>query len=41
MANGLGKLCKACGDTYEGEWKDDKTNGYGVYKFVDGTEYSG
>ena len=26
-------------DTYEGQWKDDKTNGYGTYIHKDGASY--
>ena len=28
-------------DKYEGEFKDDKMNGYGIYTFVDGEQYKG
>ena len=28
-------------DIYEGEWKNDKFHGYGVYKKKDGDEYKG
>lgn len=26
---------------YEGEWKDDKAHGYGVYTHLDGAKYEG
>jgi len=29
------------GRRYEGEWKDDKLNGQGVYTYTDGTRYEG
>jgi hypothetical protein len=29
MANGKGKLVHADGDTYEGDWLNDKANGNG------------
>ena len=29
------------GDVYEGEWKDDKKNGQGIYRFSDGRVYEG
>ena len=32
MAHGEGKLTRLNGDTYEGEWKNDTTDGYGIYK---------
>jgi hypothetical protein len=31
MANGKGKFWHADGDIYDGEWIDDKANGYGTY----------
>jgi len=27
------------GEQYDGEWKDDKMNGKGIFKFIDGSEY--
>lgn len=36
-----GKLIHADGDIYEGEWKDDKANGFGVYIHVNGAKYEG
>ncbi len=30
-ASGKGKFTHVDGDIYDGEWKDDKANGYGVY----------
>ena len=41
MANGIGRLIHADGDVYEGEWKNDKAHGSGVYKHTDGAEYRG
>ena len=29
------------GDEFEGEWKDDKANGYGVYVHINGAKYEG
>lgn len=29
------------GDTYEGEWKDDKCEGFGIYKTKIGATYEG
>jgi hypothetical protein len=29
------------GDIYEGEWKDDKAHGYGVYHHLNGATYEG
>lgn len=29
------------GASYKGEYKNDKRNGYGVYKYPDGRTYSG
>lgn len=29
------------GETYEGEWKDDKTHGFGIYVHLDGAKYEG
>jgi cell division septation protein DedD len=31
----------ADGSEYDGEWKDDKTNGHGTYAYADGGEYVG
>jgi len=31
----------ADGDVFEGQWKDDKANGPGVYKHVNGAKYEG
>lgn len=31
MANGIGRLIHSDGDVYEGEWKNDKAHGKGVY----------
>jgi len=36
-----GKFWHADGDVYEGEWKDDKANGYGIYVHVNGARYEG
>lgn len=36
-----GKLIHADGDIYEGEWKDDKANGIGIYIHVNGAKYEG
>ena len=29
------------GDVFEGDWKDDKANGYGVYNHGNGAKYEG
>ncbi len=29
------------GESYEGDWQDDKRNGLGVYKGADGSSYVG
>ena len=34
-------LVHADGDIYEGEWEEDKANGYGVYIHVNGAQYEG
>ena len=31
MADGFGRLIHSDGDIYEGEWKEDKADGYGNY----------
>lgn len=31
----------ADGDVYEGEWKEDKAHGFGVYYYADGAKYEG
>ena len=38
---GLGTFVGASGETYEGEWKDDKRCGKGKKKFWDGSYYRG
>jgi hypothetical protein len=37
----MGRLIHADGDIYEGEWKDDKAHGFGVYQHSDGAKYEG
>ena len=29
------------GDTYEGQWANDKANGFGIYNHVNGAKYQG
>jgi len=29
------------GDVYNGQWEKDKMNGYGIYKYQNGTVYEG
>jgi len=41
MANGKGKLIHADGDTYEGDWLDDKANGNGTYLHANNAKYVG
>ena len=41
-ATGKGKFTHIDGDTYYGEWKDDKAHGYGVYiHYKTGSKYEG
>jgi len=40
-ACGNGKFIYADGDTYEGNWYNDKANGFGVYKHLNGAKYEG
>ena len=40
-ACGKGIFWHADGDVFEGEFKDDKSNGFGVYTCADGTRYEG
>ena len=35
-ANGQGRLIHADGDVYEGDWKNDKAHGFGIYTHMDG-----
>ena len=39
--NGKGKIVYDDGDSYEGEWKDDKAHGFGVYISHNGSVYEG
>lgn len=39
--HGKGFLLDIDGDTYEGEFKEDKINGFGIFKSKDGTIYKG
>ena len=42
MANGYGRVIYADGDMYEGEWKDDKAQGKGIYIHAEtGAKYEG
>lgn len=41
MAHGEGKFIHADGDIYEGQWKDDKASGFGLYIHVNGAKYEG
>ena len=38
-AHEKGKFWHADGDEYDGDWEDDKANGFGVYVHVDGAKY--
>jgi hypothetical protein len=42
-SSGTGKkrLIKKCGDMYEGDFKDNKANGEGVFSTLDGYKYTG
>jgi len=37
----LGKFTHVDGDVYEGEWRDDKASGKGVYRHYNGAKYEG
>ncbi len=39
--HGQGTLTFASGDTYSGQWRNDKMNGEGTYTFADGDRYVG
>ena len=39
--NKKGKLVHREGDIYEGEWVDNKAEGFGIYTSLDGTKYEG
>ena len=41
MINGKGRMIHADGDIYEGDFLDDKQDGYGIYTHTDGTVYKG
>ena len=41
MANGKGRLIYSNGDVYVGEWKDNKTEGYGMQQNFKGSKYEG
>ena len=36
MLHGRGRLIHSNGEVYEGEWFEDKTNGFGIYTSIDG-----
>ena len=36
-----GKFWHVDGDVFEGEWQDDKANGFGVYTHMNGAKYEG
>ena len=37
----IGKFWHVDGDVFDGQWKNDKANGYGVYTHVNGAKYEG
>ena len=39
--HGRGILKFANGDSYNGEWNDDKRSGHGIYQFATGNRYKG
>lgn len=41
MMHGKGQLIHSNGEIYEGQWKNDKANGFGKYKHSDGAIYEG
>ena len=40
MKHGKGKYTKN-GGIYEGDWKNGKANGFGIYLYSDGSRYEG
>ena len=38
-ANHKGRMTHANGDVYEGEWRDDKANGYGTFMDTQSAKY--
>jgi hypothetical protein len=36
MCNGKGKLIHADNDIYEGDWVDNRANGFGIYRHAEG-----
>uniref|UniRef100_A0A061SJW1 Morn repeat-containing protein 2 n=1 Tax=Tetraselmis sp. GSL018 TaxID=582737 RepID=A0A061SJW1_9CHLO len=41
IRQGKGEYVEPGGNTYNGEWKDDKCHGKGIFKFVSGATYEG
>jgi hypothetical protein len=41
VMHGTGRYTFASGAFYEGEWKEDKMNGYGTYQYRSGNQYRG
>lgn len=41
MANGPGRIIHADGEVYEGQFRNDKSHGFGIYLFADGSRYEG
>ena len=41
MPNGIGTFYYSNGEIYDGEWKDGKAYGWGVYKCPSGEIYEG
>ena len=41
VKDGFGKFTYFNGDVYEGMFKNDKRNGWGVYRTKEGTKYEG
>ena len=39
--SGVGQALWACGDEYNGEWRNCKRNGHGTHKFAIGYVYKG
>lgn len=37
----MGRLIHSDGDVYDGNWVDDKAEGYGTYYHSDGAKYVG
>lgn len=41
LFHGKGRMTHSNGDIYQGEWKEGKANGFGVYIDTEGSMYRG